>query len=161
MTSSTLKTIAIAALTVVTVALAGFSGYLYTEVGNQDARADRAERRLADLREQYNIAREDLATAEGERDDAQSELATLAAEQIDATTGYHDETTLSKSIKSTFNKDYKKDDLSVRLDKVGCVTENEANTRFVCLIDASSGESWTSKVTVNEAGDHWIAREEK
>ena len=72
--------------------------------------------------------------------------------------GYHDADKLANSIKAQKNKDFKQDDLSVRVDDVGCVAENTVNTRFTCLMEFSDGDRVNVIATVSADGSSWVTK---
>jgi hypothetical protein len=61
-------------------------------------------------------------------------------------------------IKTQKNKDFKDDDLEVRVDDVGCVAENTINSRFTCLMEFSDGDQANVIATVSSDGSHWVTK---
>jgi hypothetical protein len=154
-----LRRLAVGTLIIGVAAGAGATGALLGD--DTEAPALQRERAtLASTRAKLDGERDNLFSTRIERDSLRSgvnELEAAERERTEAETGgYHDTTRLERSIKGSMNSNLRKDGLSVRMDKVGCVAENARNTRFVCLVDYSYGDRQTRKVTVAADGSTWI-----
>jgi hypothetical protein len=148
------RKILIALTVVVAVSVVATAGVL---VSASIERADAANAALTQQLEEEKQARLD-DKRQREAEEKAQELEELREREA-LTEGYKDVTRLEPSVRSEINQNAREEGLP-RVKDIGCVSENERNTRFTCHLEYRDGFTSTLTVTVEPDGSAWVSRSE-